>query len=556
MIIGLLIQIAVIGLIAVAVVRAVRRHREEAVAGGELSIRRFFAYLMLFGSLVVTSLGLSGLLGAALSNAAARTTADIAVPLALTITGLPVFAALAVWTSRSLRIEAAERRTVGWGVYLNAALLTSLGFTVGSAFAVAGAAVQGDWEGFGAAMLAVWGAAWAGHWVVWTRVRPEVLTRLHIWIASTAGLWIGAVSAGLTIDALLERMINPGLGATSSAGWDELWIALCGVGIGGAVWAWHWLAHGLHAPHTEGWHGYVLLAGVAAGLVAAVAGAGYALYLVLEWLVGDPGAATARQQFADVSPAVGACAVGLASWRYHRAVVGPSAWRDRTEVDRIYDYLVAGIALVTMAVATSILVIALFEALTPIAAGASNTLVAAATLLAVGVPMWTVTWRRVQRLAGKDPAERLSITRRVYLFVVFGVGGMVAFGAAVSVLVAVFEALFEGSTAAALAGAVDLPVALLITAGGGAFYHWLVYRTEHHEAMAARRREILLVADGIDVADIARRANVRIRLLHRTDLPAGSTLDADAVVAAIGQTEGDHLMVLAEPGDVRVVPFE
>ena len=46
---------------------------------------------------------------------------------------------------------------------------------------------------------------------------------------------------------------------------------------------------------------------------------------------------------------------------------------------------------------------------------------------------------------------------------------MVAFGAAVSVLVAVFEALFEGSTAAALAGAVDLPVALLITAGGGAF---------------------------------------------------------------------------------------
>ena len=43
MIIGLLIQIAVIGLIAVAVVRAVRRHREEAVAGGELSIRRFFA---------------------------------------------------------------------------------------------------------------------------------------------------------------------------------------------------------------------------------------------------------------------------------------------------------------------------------------------------------------------------------------------------------------------------------------------------------------------------------------------------------------------------------
>jgi hypothetical protein len=162
----------------------------------------------------------------------------------------------------------------------------------------------------------------------------------------------------------------------------------------------------------------------------------------------------------------------------------------------------------------------------------------------------------VQRLAGKDPAERLSITRRVYLFVVFGVGGMVAFGAAVSVLVAVFEALFEGSSTSALAGAVDLPVALLITAGGGALYHWLIYRAERHEATAARRREILLVADGIDVADIARRANVRIRLLHRTDLPAGSTMDADAVVAAIGQTEGDHLMVLAEPGDVRVVPFE
>ncbi len=566
--IGGLLPLIVLGVIVYAIVAAVRRHREAAPdrgggGGGGSEVRRLFVHVMLFASMLVTAFGVMGTLGLAISDSAARRGSDLAAPLAMTVVGLPVFVALAAWVRRTHRADASERTTMAWGLYLNAALLTTLGAAIGTAFAVANSVVDRDWDGTAVAGFVVWTALWIGHWMTWRAIPPTTLARTHLWLASGAGLWILGGFGGVLLGDAVQRAFHTASDAVVTQSTRDLWMAVAGILIGAAVWAWHWLAHGLRAPRSEGWYVYVLLFGVLAGLVAAVWGAGYGLYLVLEWFIGESGGVSATVHFADMAAPIAAGAVGLAVWRYHRAVVGPSATRERTEIDRIYDYLVSGVALATVAVAVVILVLAFFEAIGPAAAGGDgegtgvNTLLAAVTLLLVGGPMWAIAWQRVQHLAADNEEEAVSSTRRTYLFGIFGIGGAVAFGALIALLVAVFQALLGEDNGDSITRAIRWPVALLVTTGGGALYHWLVYRAERHLVVRFPHRDVLLVGDGVlDIDEIAKRVHAKVRVLHRLDLPEGGAPSTDAIVDAIAHAEGEHLLVIAEQDEVRVLPYE
>ena len=116
-------------------------------------------------------------------------------------------------------------------------------------------------------------------------------------------------------------------------------------------------------------------------------------------------------------------------------------------------------------------------------------------MLIVGSPLWIVSWQLAQRAVQHEgDVEAGSVTRRVYVFAVFGIGGAVAFIALISLLVVIFGALFdEGSSD--FASAIQVPLALLITTGGIATYHWAIYRRERG-ATTARPRDVLLVAAG------------------------------------------------------------
>src|SRR5690606_33261384 len=121
--------------------------------------------------------------------------------------------------------------------------------------------------------------------------------------------------------------------------------------------------------------------------------------------------------------------VGTLVWWHHQAVLGAGRRHERTEVRRVYEYLMAGIGLVTAASGLTMVIVAIIEALAgdrDILFGVStvNSLLAALTLLAVGVPVWWWHWRLAQRAAVDDPVEELtSPTRRIYLVLLFGVIG-------------------------------------------------------------------------------------------------------------------------------------
>ena len=535
----------------------------RGLRGGGAPVRRVFQYGILFAALIVAAEGLAGLLGIALRGFAASSRgSEVATPLALTVVGLPVFWLVGRWVWRGLTTESAEREGRGWSLYVTVALLSALGTMVGTSFALAAWLVGGGtYNGSVLGHLVVWSAVWGLHWIAWRTVRPARWPGFHLWIGAAVGLGVLAGSGAAIIATLIDQDISDGVAATSGVG-ENLRMAAAGVVIGGVVWAWYWLRNGLNAEHTIGWHVYVMMAGVLGGLITALNGGGTTIYLVLQWLFGDPGTESASRHFADIGIPIGISLAGIGAWVYHRAVVRFEQLDARREIDRFYDHTVSGVGLVTTAIAVTILIVALFEVLTPEVAvradsSDSNIVVAAVTMLIVGVSTWAVAWRRIQGTVTADlEAEASSLTRRTYLFGLFGLGGAVAFGALIRLLIVLFDAATEGFSGAQLSRDLSVPSALLITTGVVAGYHWVVFRSERDVAERRVRRKVLLVCAGDpQVAEIEQRSHTRISVLHRLDLDGGQPIDVESVVRAIGDTEGERILVVVDADGVTTVPY-
>ncbi len=440
--IGLVSILTTIGipvLVIVLVARAVSSRRGGSVGGGH-GVRRFFQYLLLLGLLVVTLIGLVEIVGLALGTGVlADTGGALARGLTFTVFGGGLLGVVVVWTRRTVREDATELTSVGWTVYLTLAGLV-LAFTTAGYLGAAVAAALRDGRADARAIVGaiVWGAAWALHWRLARRTLDEsralalmVLGSVAGWAVSLTGL-IGVLGQGLALLVPASSLVD---GGSETAGVAQA----AGVLVAGVLlWVPHWLWRLSRFSTGPVWHAYVLVVGVGASLVVTLTGASIALYRLLEWFVGDPGQAEATAYLAATGLPVAMAVVGGLSWWYHRAVLASRAAVGRTEVTRVHEYLLSGIALAAAATGVALVVVALVDALNPapLVGSVVNGVLAAVTLVVVGGPLWWWFWRRVERARRADPAgEVASPSRRVYLVLLFGVAGLVA---VVVVLVAAF----------------------------------------------------------------------------------------------------------------------
>jgi hypothetical protein len=127
------------------------------------------------------------------------------------------------------------------------------------------------------------------------------------------------------------------------------------------------------------------------------------------------------------APIATALVFGLA-WAYHARVVGREAARvgeprRQAAIRWLYGYLVALVGLVALAVGLGGTLATLLDlAVQPAAVRPTHwweeRISLFATLVAVGLPIWVMYWRRLQREAG-DSLARESVVRRIYLYLVF-----------------------------------------------------------------------------------------------------------------------------------------
>jgi hypothetical protein len=458
-----MVSIALLVVIIVLAVLGIRKvaGREGAAVSEGHAVRRFFQYLLLLGLLVVVALGLSGLLGRLLDQRPiAADDTELARSLAFTVVGLPLYAAVALWSRRSLAQDPTEARSFGWAFYATAACLTSLGVAMFALHDVlAWATGLGAADGRALARLIVWGAVWGAHWWLHLRRVPPEHSHVHHLIGSLMGLGTSATGLAVLVAGAIEPLLGISADDLLAGGDNRLLRGAVTLAVGAPVWVVYWVLTASRQQRDPLWLGYVLLAGVGGGLVTAVVSASTVLYTVTVWLVGEPRSPDASIHFQGVPTAAGAAVAGLLLWWYHQAVlaespveVGPQA---RTEVRRVYEYLMAAIGLLAAAAGLTVVVVAAIESVTAATAqiaGASavNTLLAAGTLLVVGGPVWWFFWHRIQAAARTSPEqEHTSPTRRIYLFGLFGVGGVAAVVALLVGVYLLFEDVVAGTAGAA-----------------------------------------------------------------------------------------------------------
>lgn len=568
MIFGLLGPIVFIALL-IFVIRKVASGGSHGGLQGH-SVRRFFQYLLLYGLIIVVAIGLSGLLGRLLDRGtlvAADQTA-LARDVSFVVVGIPLYIVVGLWTRKKFLADSAEVQSFGWGFYFTAAPLT---FLVGAMFALHDtfiwAFANGRYSAPSLARLIVWGVLWALHWWLDVRLTPARSSRSHHLIGSLIGLGTVVFGLGEFLTSLIERVWKLGGDTLFIQGGNPILRSLATLVVGIPVWFLYWIWASAKSKRDPMWLAYVLLAGVGGGLILAVTFASTALYSVLAWFIGDPSSTKASIHFQNIPTAIAFTCVGIIAWWYHHAVLDQEREATRSEVQRVYEYLMAGIGLIAAAGGLTMVLVALLDAIVGGTAitgtggtGAVNALLAAATLLVVGGPVWWIFWRRIESAVQKMPSpEYSSPTRRIYLFILFGMGGLAT---AVVLLIGVFflfDDIFKGNFGSDTFHRMRFPIGILVTTGAVAGYHWMIYRAEREQVIAGQHgpRFVLLVGpkDPELIRELAHRTGARVQAWARKE-EVGEFGSVEDLVAILERTSEESIILLADTSGVRAIPVD
>ena len=565
----MVIALVPVALLVVVVVLLVRRSSGRltgAAASDTHAARRFFQYLLLLGLLVVVAVGLAGLLGRVVDERTLAVQDDVALArnLAFVVVGVPLYAVVALWSRRRIVLDPDERASLGWAFYQAAAGLTSLVTAMVALHQVLSWLITSEPQNRPAlARLLVWTGVWAAHWWLHRRLVPPERSRLYHLAGSLIGLGTAVTGLAGLLGGAVWSLVFTGSGDLLEVGsqWRGGVVTLL---VGAPVWVLYWRVTALRDERDPAWLAYVLLAGVGGGLVVTVAAASSAVHTTLVWFVGAPRIQDASLHFHDV-PLTGAlAAVGLLVWWYHRTVLGEARTAPRTEVQRIYEYLMAGIGLVAAAVGLTILVAAAAEALAGtrtelLADSAVNTLLGAATVLAVGAPVWWLYWQRAQRARGSAPAvECSSPTRRIYLVLLLGLGSVTAVVATLVAVYLLFDDAVSGTVGAATLRSMRFPLGILLSTGAVAAYHWGIFQGDRPFAPATGRppvaRQVFLVgpADPHIAGAVAEATGCRVQAWQTRD--EGAPWSVADVVAALDSVDASDVLVLSDGAGLRTVP--
>lgn len=556
MVIGLLVQIALIALVVFGI-RAIRHRRTSAPIGTQ--IRNVFQYVVLLALLLASTSGLSGLLGMVADRAdvVKADSSELALNLSLVLVGAPLLALIGIWTQRRIARDPQETQSPGWTLFVTVALIAPLVVALFGAYAMLRFAFRADdYDGFALAQAAVWGATWFGVDRLDRRFARTPLADFRHVVGALIGLALAAVAIGQVVAALLERTAFPN--SRDAVLVDDTTAMASAVAlliIGAAVWMRYWV-RGLAAwPNSDGWRLLVVLFGVAGGLITAIVAGATVLYRVAVWFIGTPGATDIGDHFSGLPGALGAALAGLLVWAYHRAVLAAQRGQQRTEIDRTYDYVMAIGGLVAGCVGVVILLGAFVEALTggALLAGdpALNTLLLAVVLLIIGIPVWWKHWHVASlRYALGEPDEIESVSRRVYLITLIGVGGLVALGTGIATVYLFLRDVIDGTLASSTARSMRFPLAVLLTSGAVSLYHLGVFRVDHRRSgemptRDAPRRVVLVGPYDAAIDRLVREiSNTQVEWIA-TRSGSWSAGDLQAILA---EHEGDVVISLTPSG--------
>ena len=602
---GSLFQLLVLAGIVAAIVMVIRRRSGNGVDPGIGTLKRLYFYSISFAALMASASGSFLLIDWAGDvllgrDVIARGQTQLALALALTLVGFPIWLVHWYMIRRALRQVPWEAQAVARRGYLHlvlavSAAVSAVGFVSLFRWWIGAA----EFDGLHIALPVVSGVVWAFHW---RQVdiekqgypKDDFFAPAYIYAVSLAGLVMLLVGMGvmwqrvfqLAYDTLFATRLlvadGPGL-------WNDVMGTALAVAVtGGVLWWWHW--HRAARPPRSSTASdlrqvYLDMFAVLAGSATVVVSLSIVLFRLLTWALGQPDLSGADGHFRFLPAALSALIAGGGLWGYHWAVVQQEsiATGSLPASRRAYRYLVAAVALAALSVG----LVALFGVgagfILPLGgeelAGTrwwSGQLALALTLLFVGVPLWAYHWFGAQReAAGRGVQEYAAWPRRVFVYFVFGVTVLIALGSSIGLLFLVLRDLLEGNLSIAILQNAKLPLGMAIMAGAVGFYHWLVLQEDRRvlaedtadapgetDVLPSVAKDVIAVASGPSEPVIRRleaRLGSPIRIWLRLDegetAPSLTGEQLDDVQRRIAEAPGDSILLTLDSSGINVVPY-
>ena len=553
------------------VVFALRKlsHRTQPVDSTEQPVRLFFQYALAFGLFIIFTVGIAGLLSRILdtANIVNADQSSLASNLAFVVVGGPLLAGIIIWLRKSISQNPSDGHGPVPTLFATLAATISLLVFMTSAIAALHNLINADqFAGVSAAKAIVWGSAWLIVLKISNSVIPKNDFRIQYFVGSAITALASLIAliqvlSGVFSALLLQKMflVNQPLLLVSPV--NPLEIGLGTLAISGALWFYYWIRNANTIKSDTLWLGYVLIAGVGGSLILAITSLSVSLYQVLVWFFGEPYNQKIAEHFAGIPLSLAVASAGLMFWWYHKSLLPTNS--ERNDIQRTYEYLMAAISLIASAIGISIVIVALIEASTSqaILAGSSaiNTLLGAATVIAVAGPIWWHFWNRIQKVAKSSPeSEHGSPIRRIYLFLLFGVGGVVAIISLITIVYQIFNSLLGSGLGANTLNEMRSAIGILASTGIVAAYHWEIYRHEKDVEVfkAPVIANILIVGPkNLDlIQTIAQTTGARVSYLQSANSDE-LTWPVENVVELVNQNKGQDLLIFLESAGVKVIPI-
>lgn len=362
------------------------------------------------------------------------------------------------------------------------------------------------------ATLVVLAGIWGYHaWVCARDRRAGALTgaadwlpRLYLYVGAVFGLSMLLFGASQLIGAVIDVVF--GVGEVIAGDLRRLVAQGAAMLLGGfVIWSLHW-GYTLSVRVLPDWRGeherrsllrwVYLYVGVFAGVALTLGALAVSLTELFRWVLGAGSAGTAQRLQDIIEPPARVVPVTLL-WLYHRRQIRREAegmpetgWR--VSVERSTGYLSAFVGLVFGAAGLALLLGLVIDVLlgggrvAALPADWWRNQVSSYTAVAlVGGVAWLWFWyRALQRLATDPVAERASLSRRAFLYVVLAAAIVGLLGSLAVVLYRLLSWLLGVTRDVDLVSEISTALGVVIVGAFVLLYHGLVLRRDLTEATA------------------------------------------------------------------------
>ncbi len=558
--------LALLGVAAFLIVKTVSGH-SSAATGSSHIVRRFFQYTLQFGLVATVAAGAVGLLDRLLSPSSLLVADDVALArdISFVVVGVPVLLGVLFWTKRTVTNDSSEVNSFGWAAYFFAATMTALIISL-TGFAKVLAWLFGidEFDSYSMIQAIVWLAIWAVHFELNRRMTPVNRSKFLYLNGSLSGLIVSLVGIATVISGIAREIFGYSSKELLYGSSDQLKSGLVLLAIGAPVWFLYWIKLTMSSMRDVLWLGYVLIVGVAGGLITSIVSVSTVLYRIAVWFLGDPNSSDFYIHFRSVPTLIGSAIAGILLLWYHNHFAATSRTAVRNEIQRIYEYLISGIALIAATIGFVLILVSIFSIWAQSSVinttGSTNTLIAAITLLLVGTPIWYLYWHRIQIHVKRQPlVEANSGTRRAYLFLLFGVGAALVVITLITSVNLFLQAVFASDAIADALRELRYPLSILLGTIAITTYHWNVFRAEREftstKKIGPRRITLIGPADENLRKQLHELTGGSVQIWETISEPSASW-PTEEVMQLVTNTEADRLVVTLVSGKVSALAIK